>query len=301
MRADLLALFPLGDVVVTLVDADLCHLLQSWFNRGFLQMKRIDWSSPASLLESVIAFEAVHHITGWDDLRHRLDPPDRRCYAFFHPAMPQDPLIFVEVALTRGIPDNVQRVLIVERERIAAEDADTACFYSISNCQAGLRGISFGHFLIKQVALDLQRELANLQTFCTLSPLPGFVRWLREQFPALVAQLIPGRETSQSRELADMLVRRAADYLLNARNTKHLPRDPVARFHLGNGARLERIHPFADISDKGLAESAGLMVNYLYDLPSLAENHEAFVHDGTVAAAPDITRVARAQRTAVAA
>jgi malonyl-CoA decarboxylase len=296
MRADLLALLPGKTGGAELVDADLLHLLQSWFNRGFLQMKRIDWSSPASLLESVIQFEAVHHINGWDDLRNRLDPPDRRCYAFFHPAMPHDLLIFVEVALTRGMPANVQGILASDREPIAGQDADAACFYSISNCQKGLRGVSFGHFLIKQVAIDLQRELPNLGTFCTLSPLPGFMHWLREESGDLAARLTPEWEHAEAGnpgEMADLLVAQAADYLLNARTPNNLPRDPVARFHLGNGARLERIVPFADESERGLAQSAGLMVNYLYDLPTIAENHEAFAHGGIVAAAPEIARLAR--------
>ena len=286
MRADLLSLFPPGDADAALVDADMVHLLQSWFNRGFLEMRRIDWSSPARLLESVIAFEAVHHINGWDDLRNRLEPSDRRCYAFFHPAMPNDLLIFVEVALTRGMPCDVQDILTGTRPWLAAEHADTACFYSISNCQAGLRGISFGHFLIKQVAVDLQRELPNLRTFCTLSPVPGFMRWLRAQAPGVAAQVTGGEV--EAAHLAGL----AAAYLLNARNPGHKPLDPVARFHLGNGARLERIHAFADRSDKGVSESAGVMVNYLYDLPSVAENHEAFVHDGTVSVAPEIARLA---------
>jgi len=297
MRADLLSAAGSGDPSHMLVEADLGHVLQSWFNRGFLTMRRIDWSSPASLLESLIRFEAVHHIRDWDDLRGRLDPPDRRCYAFFHPAMPEEPLIFVEVALTRGMADSVQDILSREREPIPAVNADTANFYSISNCQAGLRGISFGHFLIKQVATDLQRELPNLSRFCTLSPMPGFRGWLEETSDdenALLAGDWWQAETAEG--LREWLTRRAADYLVNARNGKGLPLDPVGRFHLGNGARLERLNWLADVSPKGMHESAGMMVNYLYDLPTIEENHENYAEHGTIAVVPAISRIAGGAR-----
>jgi malonyl-CoA decarboxylase len=294
MRADLLLLLRSGDPLLKVVESDLCHVLQSWFNRGFLSMRPITWSSPARLLESVIRFEAVHHINGWDDLRRRLDPPDRRCYAFFHPAMADEPLIFVEVALTRGMADNVQAILREDRMPLAAAEADTANFYSISNCQEGLRGISFGHFLIKQVAMDLKRELPNLKRFATLSPIPGFISWLQTERPDRWPRL--GRDWWQDPSAAgerDWLIQAVADYLLHAKNKQGQPLDPVARFHLGNGARLERLNWLADTSPKGLGESAGLMVNYLYDLAAIEENHEAFAHSGAIAASRAVRRLAQ--------
>lgn len=297
MRSDLLDVVRSGDPLPMLADADLNHVLQSWFNVGFLTMKRIDWSSPARLLESVIRFEAVHHINGWDDLRNRLDPPDRRCYAFFHPAMPKDLLIFVEVALTKGFANSVQDILHGDRTPLIAADADTANFYSISNCQAGLRGISFGHFLIKQVAIDLKRELPNLSRFATLSPLPGFMDWLYETHDDVTAKLTENWWQFESAdELREWLTQRAADYLVNAKNSKGLPLDPVARFHLGNGARLERINWLADTSPKGMSESAGIMVNYLYELNAIEENHEAYAEKSAIAVAPKIHRIARIKR-----
>lgn len=302
MRADLHALLSPAEEAAALIEADLHDVLQWCFNRGFLELKPITWSSPASLLESVIKFEAVHQITGWEDLRNRLNPPDRRCYGFFHQAMPQDLLIFVEVALTRGMADNVQNVLLTGRDPLSAHDADTANFYSISNCQVGLRGISFGHFLIKQVVLDLQRELPNLTTFCTLSPIPGFMNWLFETSHPLLDHLKPGwQHSNHSEEIGQRLAQTAARYLLNTRNSGNLPRDPVARFHLGNGARLERVHAFADMSEKGLSESAGVMVNYRYDLPTIADNHEAYLKSGIVAAAHSIIRLSQEHSTVAAA
>lgn len=275
MRADLLAMRDTPGAA--LVEADLAHLLQSWFNRGFLSMRAINWSSPANLLERVIGYEAVHHIRDWNDLRRRLDPPDRRCYAFFHPAMADDPLIFVEVALTRCIPDSIQDLLAPDRVPSTGADANTAVFYSISNCQPGLRGISFGHFLIKQVATDLKREIPTLKHFVTLSPLPGFMAWLGVHDPAL-AQAAEG-DASASR---DRLLASAIRYLLETKDKEGRPADPVARFHLGNGARLEQLNWMADDSEKGLRQSAGMMVNYLYDLPAIEELHERFAKRGSI-------------------
>jgi len=229
-------------------------------------MRAINWSSPASLLERMIRYEAVHDIRDWNDLRSRLDPPDRRCYAFFHPAIPDDPLIFVEVALTRGIPDSIQDLLASDRVPSAGADATTAVFYSISNCQPGLRGISFGHFLIKQVATDLKREIPVLERFVTLSPIPGFMTWIRAHDPALA------RRSEENIELCrDRLLASAIRYLLEVKDGEGRPRDPVARFHLGNGARLEQLNWMADSSEKGLRQSAGMMVNYLYDLSAVEE------------------------------
>ena len=297
MRADLLNLQRSGDPVLALVEADLQHLLQSWFNRGFLAMRPINWSSPARLLENVIRFEAVHHINGWDDLRNRLDPPDRRCYAFIHPAMPDDLLIFVEVALTKGIASSVQDILSERRSPISMTDADTASFYSISNCQEGLRGISFGHFLIKQVANDLRRELPNLARFATLSPLPGFLAWLGKTGDPQTAELTGDWWRSESADaLRGWLMQRAAEYLVNVKDAKGRPLDPVARFHLGNGARLERINWLADVSPNGMRQSAGLMVNYLYDLQDIEENHESYAERGVFVVGPAVRKMLRPER-----
>ncbi|NIJ35834.1 malonyl-CoA decarboxylase [Sphingopyxis panaciterrae] len=276
MRADLLAMRDLPGAA--LVEADLAHLLQSWFNRGFLTMRVINWSSPASLLERVIRYEAVHDIRDWNDLRSRLDPSDRRCYAFFHPAIPDDPLIFVEVALTNGVPDSIQNLLAADRVPSQGADATTAVFYSISNCQPGLRGISFGHFLIKQVATDLKREIPGLERFVTLSPIPGFMKWLRAHDRALA-----GEESDHIEACRDQLIACALRYFLESKDEEGRPIDPVARFHLGNGARLEQLNWMADSSEKGLRQSAGMMVNYLYDLPAIEELHERFANRGSIA------------------
>ncbi len=251
------------------VDVDFKHLFASWFNRGFLVLRPINWESPADILEKIIAYEAVHAIYSWDDLRRRLKPDDRRCFGFFHPAMADEPLIFVEVALTQGIPNSVQALLADDRVSHAAEDADTAVFYSISNCQAGLAGISFGNSLIKQVVADLSHELPGLNTFVTLSPIPGLNRWVGQSgkdFQAVNTQAM------------------AAHYLLEAKRADGMPYDPVARFHLGNGALVHAVHAEADISENGRKQSNGAMVNYLYDLSQISQNHEGFVGEQTIAA-----------------
>lgn len=293
MRADLLAMAGGSDRFAAL-DGDFVHLFASWFNRGFLHMEEIGWDSPARLLERVIRYEAVHDIRDWDDLRQRLDPSDRRCFGFFHPSLPGEPLIFVEVALTRGLADSIQSILAGDREPMAAEAADTAILYSISNCQAGLKGIGFGHFLIKQVASDLKRSLPNLQRFATLSPVPGFRRWLeREADSALTARLAePGWPRDGGEDCRDALMAHALRYFTHARTDAGKPVDPVARFHIGNGARLERINWLGDRSPAGLRQSAGIMVNYLYDLDQIEEIHEAYVHQGTVAIGPLIEAMA---------
>ena len=298
MREDLLEAIPEHPELAD-IDADFQHLFGSWFNRGFLVMKRIEWSTPAHILEKIIRYEAVHAIESWDDLRRRLEPPDRRCFAFFHPALADEPLIFVEVALTTAIPEAIGPILAAQRAPIAAGAATTAVFYSISNCQRGLAKISFGNFLIKQVAEELKRECPGLETFVTLSPTPGFRRWLTQALPDL--PLEPGERDALAR-LADeageadvraagpALRRAAGHYLLLAKGSGGQPRDPVQRFHLGNGARLERINLAADLSRKGVAESFGLMVNYLYDLGAVEANHERYAGAGAIVAASGLQR-----------
>ena len=272
------------------VDLDFRHLFASWFNRGFLVLRRIGWESPANILEKIIAYEAVHEIHSWDDLRRRLEPPDRRCFAFFHPAMPDDPLIFVEVALTRGIPGAIGPLLAEDRHPLGPGEVDTAVFYSISNCQAGLRGISFGNSLIKQVVDVLGREVAGLKTFVTLSPIPGLSRWIETQDDAARDMLAADPATLD----AEALRRLAARYLLEAKAKDGAPLDPVARFHLGNGAEVHEIHAAADLSPKGRQQSCGAMVNYLYDPARVEQNHEAFATHQTIAATRGVKALAAA-------
>jgi malonyl-CoA decarboxylase len=284
------------------VEADLLHLLSSWFNPGFLQLRRVDWDSPAQLLEQIIRHEAVHEIDGWDDLRRRLQP-DRRCFAFFHPQLPSEPLIFVEVALLPQMPAAIAPLIDKRSQPLGPGTYKVAAFYSISNCQPGLRGVSLGNFLIKRVAEELQREWPQLRCFCTLSPIPSLAGWLQQdQEIDAPAQLKPAVRTrlaasrallrqhcagdwtvlSQPARLAALpadaqqaLLRLAAFHLVH--HTCGPQGDPVARFHLDNGARLERLNLHADLSRKGLKQSFGLMVNYLYDLDEVEAHHEAFV------------------------
>jgi malonyl-CoA decarboxylase len=291
------------------VDADFVHLFSSWFNRGFLVLRRIDWATPAIILEKIIRYEAVHRIRGWDDLRRRIDPADRRCYAFFHPALVDDPLIFVEVALTREIPTAIAPILTSQREVVHPDKANTAVFYSISNCQRGLTGVTFGHFLIKQVAEEISREIPNISTFVTLSPVPGFVDWLARERTREESTVLNPRDravlahldtqgwwqlASTREQVRDALVRAAAWYFLHAKTKNGTPRDPVARFHLGNGARLEQIDWLADTSTKALGQSHGLMVNYLYDLKNIEKNHEAYAENRTIVVSNAVRRLARA-------
>ena len=302
MRADLLSAKRRAPELGT-VDRDFEHLLSSWFNRGFLVLRRIDWSSSASVLEKIIRYEAVHAIRDWDDLRRRIDPADRRCYAFFHPALLDEPLIFVEVALTDSIPAAIEPLLSANRTPARLEEATTAVFYSISNCQRGLAGISFGNFLIKQVVEELRRELPRIETFVTLSPVNGLVSWLKSQMSRLtpdeqsmVTELDdPGWSVAPalSERLRKGLEPLAAYYFLDARTPGGRPHDPVARFHLGNGARLERLNWLGDGSAKALGEAAGLMVNYLYDLDDIEVNHETFAHLGTTAASSAVRKLVR--------
>lgn len=285
------------------VDSDFAHLFGSWFNRGFLGLRHIDWNTPASILEKIIRYEAVHAIRNWDDLRNRLQPTDRRCYGFFHPQLVDEPLIFVEVALTRAIPDNVAGLLDLSRKPIRAEEADTAVFYSISNTQKGLAGVSFGNFLIKQVVEELKAECPNIKTFVTLSPVPGFAAWLAVQRKDEASDLItpdqrrafaaldrPGwhEDAATAEALRAPLLAAAATYFLRARDKARRVPDPVARFHLGNGARLERLNFMGDVSANGLKQAHGLMVNYLYDLGQIEVNHEGFAERSHVVASDSV-------------
>jgi malonyl-CoA decarboxylase len=316
MRADLLDLTR-ENPEFRAIDGELRTLLHDWFDVGFLQLQRITWSAPASLLEKLIAYEAVHEIRSWNDLKYRLES-DRRCYAFFHPSMPDEPLIFVEVALVNGIADNVQKLLDAGGNRVEPTAANTAIFYSISNAQKGLAGVGFGDFLIKRVVDDLTHELPNVKTFSTLSPIPGFRRWLDERLadgaelltheeadtlakhvavaadddrpPLAVALDTPGwvDRTALDEALKPILLRLAAGYLLYQRRDGHRALDPVAHFHLSNGARVERLNWHGDLSTKGLKQSAGMMVNYLYALDRIEANHEAYVSGSEIPASSGV-------------
>jgi len=301
MRADLLRAMN-GHKDLAALDRDVVHLLSSWFNRGFLVLRRIDWSTPANILEQIIRYEAVHEIRDWDDLRRRIDPADRRCYAFFHPALVDEPLIFVEVALTEAIPNAIAPLLAEDRLPVAVDRARTAVFYSISNTQRGLGGISFGSFLIKQVVEELRRELPKLDNFVTLSPVPGFVPWLKQasdvpvtdEDRALLENLDKPdwfEDAELAGQLRSVLEPLAAYYFLKARTAKGRLIDSVARFHLGNGARLERIDWLGDLSPKGLRESAGIMVNYLYRLEDIERNHEAYANRDEIAASSAVKKL----------
>ena len=294
MRGALLQLLP-EHPELRRVDTDLKHQFVSWFNRGFLELRVIDWNSPAAVLERIIQYESVHAIQGWDDLRSRLRE-NRMCFAFFHPAMPDDPLVFVEVALTSGIPTAIAPLIDKTAEPADQKDLDTVVFYSISNCHPGLAGVSFGNFLIKQVVEEVGKRHPKAKRYVTLSPVPGFCKWLSSQ------QDSPDLDIHELRSLAkvhgsditdprwESALALCARYLVKER-TQHLALDPVARFHLGNGASLHAIHWAADLSDKGLQQSIGLMVNYLYDLDSIEENHDAYFDQGEVAISRAVARL----------
>lgn len=310
LRADLVG-FAKDDPAMKPMDSELRDLLASWFDVGILELKRITWESPAALLEKLIDYEAVHQIRSWMDLKNRLDS-DRRCYAFFHPRMPNEPLIFLEAALVDGMAANVQTLLDESAPREDPREADTAVFYSISNAQKGLVGVSFGGFLIKRVVDDLAHEFPNLKQFVTLSPIPGFVRWLKREIGtgsevlsppeaaeiAAAAQARDGQKAlmdwlddaswpnspERAELLKPMLMRLCAHYLLEVKRGKNAW-DRVEHFHLSNGARVERINWLGDLSAKGMAQSAGLMVNYRYKLDEIEANHEAYTGEGRIAAA----------------
>ena len=280
MRSDLLTA-PRGTAGLKALDAEFQDAFEAWFNAGFLEMRRIGWDSPAAVLEKIIQYEAVHSIAGWDDLRNRTEPADRRCYGFFHPQMPDEPLIFVEVALTSALPGAIGEILSDKRRSVDPRKASHAIFYSISNCQEGLRGIPFGNFLIKRVVGLLTDELPQLKTFATLSPLPGFAAWLK-------SELGEGAKVPPDGKLRAL----AAQYLVVARSAKGMVIDSVARFHLGNGARLEAIHSGADRSPNGLRQSHGVMVNYVYDLQEIEANHFQLAELGMVAASKAVLTLA---------
>jgi malonyl-CoA decarboxylase len=290
----------------SVIDADLVHLFRSWFNGGFLVLQRIDWCTSALVLERLIEFEAVHQIQGWSDLRRRLEA-DRRCYAFFHPALANEPLIFIEVALTRGMSAKVQPLLNPDSAVLDPSLADCAMFYSITNCQQGLRGVSFGNLLIKEVVEDLSRSLPRVRTFATLSPMPGFSKWLttafegrpgyrmRAELEALISRIGEGHfpvDRSLVAPLRDELVRLGAYYLLHAKQ-RAAPLDPVARFHLANGARLERLNWMGDMSESGMRRSLGLMVNYEYRLAEVERNHDSYANDYRIVASRRVKRLAQ--------
>ena len=252
------------------LDAGLLKLFKYWFNSSFLVLEKIDWSTPANVLEKIIEYEAVHEINSWDDLRARLAPNDRQCFAFFHPLIPEDPLIFVEVALTNGIPESIESVIKIDRDEIEYNKINTAVFYSISNCQDGLAGISFGNFLIKKVAHKLKQEISEIDKFVTLSPVPGLMRWMENHAPVTYENCINKINDDEN------LLKKTFLYLTESNRKDNLPNDPVARFHLGNGAILHKINLHGDQSKKGMAQSHGIMINYLYDLDIVEKNHELF-------------------------
>jgi malonyl-CoA decarboxylase len=290
------------------IDKDFVHLFSSWFNRGFLVLRRIDWSTAAVILQKIIRYEAVHEIQDWDDLRRRIDLPDRRCYAFFHPALVDDPLIFVEVALTREIPGAIAPILADKRDVVEPERATTAVFYSITNCQRGLAGVSFGNFLIKQVVEEASREVPRVSTFVTLSPAPNFAAWLKRERAQQASMALDEDDRTAlaaldnsdwwrvpeiAEEVREPLLRAAAWYYVRGRNGRGLPIDAVARFHLGNGARLEQLDWLGDTSERALQQSYGLMVNYLYDPEYIERNHEAYAQQRTVVAAKSVSKLIR--------
>ena len=261
------------------IDFDLSSLFKDWFNRGFLILKPIDWETPANILEKIIEYEAVHQIKSWDELRSRLEPEDRKCFAYFHPAMQDEPLIFIEVALTENIPEKINQILNPDRAMINSQEATTAVFYSISNCQKGLQGISFGNFLIKQVARDLQNNFKSLSKFVTLSPVPGFSKWLKSNDTILFNKMHNKLSLNKIQKNEAILNETILKYFFISNRSDDLPNDPVARFHLGNGAILEKINFLSNISENGLEQSLGYMVNYLYNLEEVELNHEKYVVD----------------------
>ena len=303
MRADLLVAM-VNAPQLKQIDNDFRHLFSSWFNRGFLELRLINWdNTPAVILEKIISYEAIHEINGWDELRLRVAAEDRRLYGFFHPALSAEPLIFVEVAMTANIPSAIAPILAKQRQHLNPAEATTAVFYSISNCQKGLQGISFGNFLIKQVVEELRHEFTNLSQFVTLSPLPEMRHWVRQQvaqnklsdIPQTLHQTIHLLNDSKDASGVDraQIEKLTAWYLLKAKKSNGCPFDYVSRFHLGNGACLQQINSEADASGTRLKSSWGVMVNYLYDLNSIEHNHEAFANQQTVVCAESVRRLVK--------
>ena len=296
MRADLLAVTN-KNPQLTAIDNDFVHLFRSWFNRGFLVLKRIDWDTPASILEKIVQYEAVHKIDGWDDLRRRLDAKDRRCYGFFHPATADEPLIFVEVALCQGVSKAISP-LLSETHLQLQTPLDTAIFYSISNCQKGLKGVSFGNFLIKQVVVELTREMPELVKFATLSPVPGFAKWASlqaekepdvDKLIKMLSQNVWHENEASQDEIRSHVLKLVARYIIATKTSSKSLLDPVAKFHLGNGACVEDIIWPADLSKKGLSESYGVMINYWYELSQIESRHEAFAQHAQVAMSDEVS------------
>jgi malonyl-CoA decarboxylase len=318
LRADAIRLAS-GSIELRVIDEALLSLFRDWFAPGNLELRRITWNSPASLLERLMAYEAVHEIRSWTDLRHRLES-DRRCYAFFHPRMPDEPLVFVEVALMSRVAGSIAPLLDESQPAIDPRAADAAVFYSISSTQRGLRGVPFGGFLIKGVVEKLLAEFPKLATFATLSPVPRFRQWLAEHLAREGSALISRRSRTAFAKIArnddaENALRRAvagdmpsehatrealecvvvplcARYLV-VEKRNGLPIDPVARFHFGNGARLDRIDWLANTSARGLQESLGIMVNYVYEPSDIEENHEAYFREGRVATSSRVRRSLR--------
>lgn len=274
------------------IDTDFHHLFNAWFNRGFLLMEPIDWTTPAHILEKIIAYEAVHEIENWSELRSRLEPADRYCYGFFHPSMEDEPLVFVEVALTDQVPRGIGEILQREPEIEAPENPSCAIFYSISTCHRGLSGVSFGNFLIKQVATSLKLRFPQLKTFATISPVPGFRAWLQAQAKVEheIAGLIDEFDADAGDELRNQLEKLVASYLLEQKTEGNEPIDPVARFHLKNGAILERINILGNPSDRGMERSFGTMVNYVYNLSQVEDNHEEYVKNNQIVASSSVKK-----------
>lgn len=299
MRADLLTHAKQNRSLGGL-DSDFQHLFASWFNRGFLEMRQIDWSTPAQILEKIITYEAVHEITDWYDLRQRVGDPDRMLFAFFHPAMPDDPLIFVEVALLSEIPNAIGPILAADREQTDPETATVATFYSISNCHAGLRGVSFGNFLIKQVVAELQKLRPALKTFVTLSPVPGLRKWVAQSLdsgdPLLSDSDKAALSSLDETERPDnaLAAKLTARFLTQAKREPGTVADPVAHFHLGNGATLLGVHPSADLSPRGISNSWGVMVNYLYDGDKIEQNHQGYTSNYDVSVSPSVAAMGKA-------
>jgi malonyl-CoA decarboxylase len=267
------------------VDIDLSNLFKNWFNRGFLVTHPITWDTSAKILEKIIKYEAVHEISSWLDLRNRLKPEDRRCYSFFHPTMEDEPLIFVEVALTSEVPSKIDDILDLNRAKTNPKKFKTAVFYSISNCQKGLKGISFGNFLLKQVVMDLKKEFPSLETFVTLSPVPGFNKWLKQNNPNLHDKII---DKDSILSFEKEILNSSIEYFFEAKHKDGLPLDPVQRFHLSNGASLDKIHFMGNPSNKGIANSVGLMVNYKYQMDNLEKNHEQYFSRETIASSKSL-------------